>query len=259
MDLTPGDKVVPPFSLGGPDDYAISPDSREVCFAMNGDLVPATSTNNDLYVDPDRWRSAQKVTATRVRTTRPLYSPDGNYLAYRSQARAGYESDKWRLMVLERSAEADNPTEAIDRSVENFIWSPDSKRLFFGVVDRGHQAIQFVAIEGGGARVALAGANTLDDMQFAPDGKTMVFTQQSGSAPVEICKATSSGGAAVAADASQRRSAEPVSAHAARRFLGRRRGERADSELRREAAGVQSRPEISGADADPRRSAGRVG
>ena len=31
-DLTPGDRDVPPFSLGGPDDYAISPDSKEICY-----------------------------------------------------------------------------------------------------------------------------------------------------------------------------------------------------------------------------------
>jgi len=32
VDLTPGDKVAPPFSLGGPEDYSISPDSKEVAF-----------------------------------------------------------------------------------------------------------------------------------------------------------------------------------------------------------------------------------
>ena len=31
VDLSPGNRVTPPFSLGGPDDYAISPDSAEVC------------------------------------------------------------------------------------------------------------------------------------------------------------------------------------------------------------------------------------
>ena len=76
----------------------------------------------------------------------PLYSPDGKYLAYRSQSRAGYESDRWRLFVLERSSgKLTMPTDAIDRSVNSFTWSPDSKRLFFTVEDRGHQAIQFVA------------------------------------------------------------------------------------------------------------------
>ncbi len=75
---------------------------------------------------------------------------------------------------------------------------PIRKRLFFTVEDRGHQAIQFVAVEGGGARIAVTGNNTLDDMQFSADGKTIIFTRQSGSSPVEICKAISTGGAAVA-------------------------------------------------------------
>jgi dipeptidyl aminopeptidase/acylaminoacyl peptidase len=194
VDLSPGDKVVPPFALGGSDDYTISPDSREVCFAMNGDAVPAISTNNDLYVIPVGGGMLQKVTGNPGADNSPAYSPDGRYLAYRSQARAGYESDKWRLMVLERATgKLTTVTEAIDRSIESFIWAPDSKRVFFGAVDRGRQAIQFVSIEGGGVRVALSGANMLDDMQFAPDGKTIVFTQQSGSAPVEIFKAASSG------------------------------------------------------------------
>ncbi|MDP9169733.1 MAG: S9 family peptidase, partial [Acidobacteriota bacterium] len=119
VDLSPGDRVVPPFALGGPDDYAISPDSREVCFAMNGDAVPAISTNNDLYAIPIGGGTAQKVTSNPGADNAPLYSPDGKYLAYRSQARAGYESDKWRLTVLERATgRLSLPTDAIDRSVE---------------------------------------------------------------------------------------------------------------------------------------------
>ena len=33
-DLTPGPHDVPPFSLGGPDDYDVSPDGQEVCYSM---------------------------------------------------------------------------------------------------------------------------------------------------------------------------------------------------------------------------------
>jgi dipeptidyl aminopeptidase/acylaminoacyl peptidase len=198
-DLTPGDRDVPPFSLGGPDDYAISPDSREVCYSMNADPVPAASTNNDLYVVPISGGETRKITSNPGADNSPQYSPDGKYIAYRSQQRAGYESDRWRLMVLERATgTVTSPTEAVDRSIESVTWSPDSKRLFFGVVDRGRQAIQFVAVEGGPTRVAVQGNNTLDDMQFTKDGKTIVFTRQSGDSPVEICTATSSGGAAVA-------------------------------------------------------------
>src|SRR5438093_839993 len=51
-DLTPGDYDAPVFSLGGQDDYAFSPDGREICYASNHDPEPAISTNNDLFTVP---------------------------------------------------------------------------------------------------------------------------------------------------------------------------------------------------------------
>ena len=51
-DLTPGDHDVPPFSLGGQDMYAISPDGQEVAYTSNIDEVEATSTNNEIFVVP---------------------------------------------------------------------------------------------------------------------------------------------------------------------------------------------------------------
>ena len=49
-DLTPGDHDVPPFSLGGQDAYAVSPDSKEVAYTSNIDEVEATSTNNEIFL-----------------------------------------------------------------------------------------------------------------------------------------------------------------------------------------------------------------
>jgi len=39
---------------------------------------------------------------------------------------------------------------------------------------------------GGASRVIVNGASTLDDMQLTSDGKTMIYTGESGSAPSEI-------------------------------------------------------------------------
>lgn len=198
VDLTPGNRDVPPFSLGGPDDYAISPDSREVCFSMNTDEVPANGTNADLFVVAIEGGEARKITVNGGADSSPQYSPDGKFVAFRSQAHGGYESDKWRLALLERgTGKLTYPTDAIDRAINSFVWGSDSRRLFFTATDRGHQAIQFIGIEGGGARIAVGGNNTIDDMQFTPDGRTIVFTRQSGSSPVEIAKASSTGGSAV--------------------------------------------------------------
>ncbi len=198
VDLSPGDRVTPPFSLGGPDDYAISPDSTEVAFAQNADPNPATGTNNEIFIEPIGGGQITKVSTSPGADNSPLYSPDGKSLAWRSQARAGYEADKWRLVSMDRaSTKITILTDGLDRQVGTFTWSPDSKNIFLTAVDRGRQAIQFIPASGGGARIAVSGAETDDDMQFTSDGKTLVFTRQSGSGPIEICRASSGGGTAV--------------------------------------------------------------
>src|SRR5206468_2095026 len=94
-DLTPGDHDVPPFSLGGQDMYAISPDGQELAYTSNIDEVEATSTNNEIFVVPIAGGNRQsgsdpkKISTSPGADTTPLYSPDGKMIAWRSQARAG--------------------------------------------------------------------------------------------------------------------------------------------------------------------------
>jgi len=198
-DLTPGLHDVPPFSLGGQDDYAISPDSSEVAFSMNIDPDPATSTNADIFVVPIGGGDVKRISTGPGADSTPLYSPDGKLLAFRSQARGGYESDRWRLLVLDRaSGRTTNLTENLDRWVGSVTWSPDSTRLFFTVEDRGRTGLQMIQASGGGSRNIIAGASTLADVQFTADGRTMIYTEVSGSHPTEIFRATSNGGTGVA-------------------------------------------------------------
>src|SRR5215467_8216817 len=73
-DLTPGDHDSPPFSLGGQDDYAFSPDGQEVCYTSNHDKVEATSTNNDLWIVPVNGGPAKNITAENPASdSTPLY------------------------------------------------------------------------------------------------------------------------------------------------------------------------------------------
>ncbi|HXB72093.1 MAG TPA: S9 family peptidase [Candidatus Acidoferrales bacterium] len=198
-DLTPGPRDVPGFSLGGPDDYDISPDGQEVCYSMNADPVPAVSTNSDLYVVSIAGGPARKITITAGADAGPHYSPDGKYIAWRAQTRAGYESDRWRLLVLERgTGRVTNLTDNLDRWVNSFTWAPESTGLFFTTGDRGRQAIQLIPISGGAVRSVASGDGELDDMQLTRNGKTMVYTQQTGVSPVEIFRASSGGGVPVA-------------------------------------------------------------
>ena len=161
-DLTPasvvGDHEAPTFSLGGPLGYAISPDGKEVAYVVNREEVPAASTNNDIYV---LQLGAAPATAKKISTSPgsddgPAYSPDGKWLAWRSQARNGFESDRFRITIYDRNARAAHnldldlkdyskpgkPTETdLDRWVDEFTWSGDSARIFFVAGDRGEEVI----------------------------------------------------------------------------------------------------------------------
>jgi dipeptidyl aminopeptidase/acylaminoacyl peptidase len=197
-DLTPGNFDVPAFSLGGPDDYVIAPDGSEVAYATNIDKDQAISTNTDVFVVAIDGGEPKKITSGLGADRSPSYSPDGKYLAFRSQDRAGYESDTWRLMLLERSTGLTRQfNQGEDRNVEEIIWFGDSTRIFYVVEDRGHATLYMKALVGGSSKPVVSGDSHIGDVAFSPDGKTMIYSANSGSRPAEIFRGMSTGGAPV--------------------------------------------------------------
>lgn len=185
-DLTPGDHDVPPFSLGGPDDYAFSPDGSELCFARKDGRDEAISTNSDLWIVPVRGGEPRRLTTNPAADNSPLYSPDGRYIAYRAQERPGFESDRWRLMLYDRqTGRTRSLTEALDHWVEEFVWAPDSQRLYFTVAEGGAFPIYTVTLATGEIRKLVpTGAN--EGLQITPDGKTLIFLRHGFSQPAEL-------------------------------------------------------------------------
>ena len=149
-DLTPNDPHdVPPFSLEGGGGCDISPDSKELAFTENPDPVPAISTSAQIYTLDLTNPAAKpvKVSTSLGGNFNPAYSPDGKYLAWRSQARAGYESDKFRLMLYDR--EAKKTTDLLPRFnnwVDEFAWAPDSKIDLFHSGKEGRIAIDVCTV-----------------------------------------------------------------------------------------------------------------
>jgi Tol biopolymer transport system component len=135
-DLTPGRSDVPPFSLGGPDDYAFSPDSKEIAYATKTDPVEAISTNSDIFTLDFRTPGAKprQITTAKGADSGPQYSPDGKYLSWRSQQRAGFEADKWTVTLLDRTTgERKIVAGDFDRAVDAWVWTPDSKAVYLTV------------------------------------------------------------------------------------------------------------------------------
>ncbi len=192
-DLTPGDYDAPPFSLGNPTDYTISPDGRELCFARNTDPQEATSTNVDLWTVPIGGGSAARVTSNPAYDGSPLYSPDGKYIAYRAQRRPGFESDRFELLLYERNSRSHRSLSAsLDRSIDGFAWTADSQMIYMTAQDRGYSAIYCTTLDGNVVPVVQNSFNA--EVQVSPDGKTLVYTRQSISSPAEVWRVDAGGG-----------------------------------------------------------------
>jgi dipeptidyl aminopeptidase/acylaminoacyl peptidase len=188
-DLTPGDHDVPPFNLGGQDMYAISPDGQEVAYTSNIDEVEATSTNNEIFVVPISGpaTAAKKISTSPGADTTPLYSPDGKHLAWRSQARAGFEADKWRFLMQDRqSGQTRDLTQKFDRSVGSFTWFSDVSNggLFFTAEDKGESPIYALFLD---REQPTRGPRLhADDLIWQEKTSTLFFTRMSIAAPNEI-------------------------------------------------------------------------
>ena len=187
-DLTPGDYDTPPIDLGGRMDYAFSPDSKEVCYVKNTARMVAVSTNNDLFTVSINGGAAKRITTNESNDNQPLYSPDGRYIAYRAQLVPGFESDRSRLMLYDRKeGTIINLTEKFDRSVDEVVWSPDSKELYFNSDDEGYHNIFEVDASSGKVR-KITENSTNTDLTITPDGKDLVFLRQSVTHPNDIYK-----------------------------------------------------------------------
>jgi dipeptidyl aminopeptidase/acylaminoacyl peptidase len=199
-DLTPGDYDAPPFSLGGPTDYAFSPDSSEIAFVSNHDKVEAISTNADVWLIPVKGGTPKNITAANHGYDgSPQYSPDGKYLAYRSQVTPGYESDRFRLMLYDRkTGRAQSISETLDSSVDEFTFTPDSKNIYLTAEERGRAPIYTVAVTGGPIKKIVTEGGANGDVHLTKDGHTLVFSRSSMTKPTEIYRANADGSATTA-------------------------------------------------------------
>jgi dipeptidyl aminopeptidase/acylaminoacyl peptidase len=206
-DLTPrreiGDAEAPVFSLGGPVGYAWAPDSKEIAYVTNLDPVPAASTNNDvitLRLD-DPGARAMKISTSPGSDDAPAYSPDGKYIAFRSQARAGFESDRFRLMLYDRQAKT--ITEMLprfDNWVDEFTWAPNSTTIYFASGEMGEENILSTQV-GLPEATAIANKAEYGGLQVAPDGTTLIASVQTVRHPAAVASialsAAGGGGAPV--------------------------------------------------------------
>jgi dipeptidyl aminopeptidase/acylaminoacyl peptidase len=186
-DLTAGDYDSPPYAAASGVDYAFSPDSTEIAFIRNPDKVEAISTNSDIFVMPLSGGAAKNITIrNRGYDAGPVYTRDGKFILYRSQATAGFEADRWRLMAYNRATGTSvELTKGFDLQVEELALSPDGSTIYFTAGDRGKSPVFKIPFAGGVPQKVVPNVFA-SSLRITPDGKALVFASSSMAAPAEV-------------------------------------------------------------------------
>jgi len=196
-DLVAGARYdVPPGPFGGSEGYAWSPDGREIAYtAKDQGRADATSTDVNVYTVPANGGTPVVITsANKGADQNPVYSSDGRFIAYASQARAGFESDRWRLMIYNRTDKRVRELlPAWDRNADAYFWSPDMNAIYVQTTDAGREKLFRVGLTGASASLAasgppkvLVGEHNNAAFALSRDGHTLVWTRDAAEFPAEV-------------------------------------------------------------------------
>jgi dipeptidyl aminopeptidase/acylaminoacyl peptidase len=142
-DIAHSELASPMYMLGGSIRYNFSPDSKELCFTNNPEKFQTGSTNSDLYIVSVNGGTPKDITLkNKAWDGNPIYSPDGKYIAYKTQEQPGHESDRYRIALYNRDTkQIDIITVKFDNMVDELVWSKDSKSIYYTVDDSGYRPI----------------------------------------------------------------------------------------------------------------------
>ncbi|WP_288732725.1 S9 family peptidase [uncultured Phocaeicola sp.] len=151
----PYESPMKPF--GGIEQLAWSPDSKQIAYTCRKKTGKeyAVSTDSDIYLynlESKETRNLCKEDANdknKGYDTNPKFSADGQYIAWQSMERDGYESDRNRLCVFNLQSGAKKyVTESFQSGVDDYCWAADNKTLYFTGVWHATSMIHSTNLEG---------------------------------------------------------------------------------------------------------------
>jgi dipeptidyl aminopeptidase/acylaminoacyl peptidase len=188
------DGDVPTKPFGGREDYAFSPDGKQVAFSMRALHVGEPwSTNFDIFKVAVSGGTPENLTADNPAWDgQPAFSPDGTQLAYVATERPGFEADRFHLVLLDLKSGAKHPlTQRWDRSISSFAWSPDGKTLFATTDHLGQHPLWAVDVKTGNPTM-LTGNGEVEAFVVGP--RQLLYTQSDLANPADLFSSGFSGG-----------------------------------------------------------------
>lgn len=188
-DLLAGEPVhtpLPPF--GGVEQIAWSPDGKQLCYTARRVPNPEASTDSSLWaVSKDGGASKNLTPELPGYDQEPTYSPDGRWIAFLSMARPGFEADRLRLMLHDRSDGTNRELlPDFDASAHELRWTRDSKGLFFTVETEGTTQLYRTTLAEPKPIAVTRGRHAISDPQVAADGRTVYALRTTMERPAEV-------------------------------------------------------------------------
>jgi len=182
-----------PRDDAGASEYDVSPDGSLVAFVAN-------SRREGVYPNPDIFllrvgsTDATNITAdNEAPDFSPLFSPDGNSLAFSRQRIVGFYGDQARLMIRDlESGRTRMVHEDWDRSVGGLVWSPDGAGLFATIGDAATNRVFFLPLDEDPPR-RITDDTDFGSLSMASDG-TLIAINQSLVYPPRVVRVDTSNG-----------------------------------------------------------------
>ena len=174
--------------FGGSEQFSFSPDGKELALTLKLVNDPAESTDSGVYLVDVAGSALKNITPGMPGyDMEPAYSPDGRSIAFHSMQRAGFESDRNRIMVYDRtSGEIEEITKGLDQTTHHATWSSDSSHLYFYSESRGTNQIFQMSTENTQLEQISSGRFNLAVVATVPNTTKLLVKQQSMLRPVEL-------------------------------------------------------------------------
>ncbi len=165
---------------GGDDDLIFTPDSKQIIYVTKkkSGKEYALSTNTDLFLyNIDNGSVTNLTDGMMGYDTHPVFSHNGNTLAWLSMRTDGFESDKNELWIMNwNTREKKYLTENWDENVNNFVWSNDDSKIYYTAPFHGTEQLFEIEISTLKTRQITKGMFNIADI-FIQNGNTLTVSR----------------------------------------------------------------------------------